>query len=59
MSVAHHGRDTACEVVHRIVGVRLIAVAVARQVDEDHPGLAGEGRNLLPPEADIALPTAR
>ena len=56
LCVAHHRQYSAREKVHGVVRVRLVALAVAGQVDEDEPRLLVQGRDLLAPETAVACP---
>ena len=54
--VGHHRQHSAREKVHGVLSVRLVALPVAGQVDENEPRLVGQGRDLLAPETAVACP---
>ena len=55
--IAHHGQNRAGEVVHSVIRLWLVALAVARQVDENQPRVSGQRGHLFAPESRIARPT--
>ncbi len=54
--IAHHGKHRASKEIRGVTRERLVALAMARQINENKARLIREHRDLLAPEITVAGP---